>query len=332
MGNIGSALIGAGASLLGNMFGFGSNQSANRTNLKIAQMNNDWNAKMMERQMQYNTEMWNRENEYNSAKNQVARLREAGLNPYLALGNAGQAGSVGSVTPPQAQSVSVSPYSWNFDKVADVAQQFVQNDMHKALNDEQVSALQIDNQTRAIKNLAELNRLQEETSNTRLRNQYQEISNRWADGLQYAEYHKKMTEVKSIKEDVRNKTFQGLLMSKELSTFDMRFKAELAQTISTALLNKASALTHGTVQRLNNANLKRIHEEVSNMVADRLLTEAKTSGQKISNDIAQRSATAIVEKAITDGYLGSSPAGVISSLLRKTVERLGGDKRLYYNH
>ena len=285
MSLLSAAAIGAGVDLVGNLLSHGSQKSANRANLQIAQMNNEFNAKMMEKQMQYNTEMWNKENQYNSAKNQVARLREAGLNPYLALGHSGQAGSVGSVTPPQAQSVTMNPTSWNFDKIADVVQAYEANSMHKALNDAQVTALQIDNQTRALKNLSELNKLQEDTNNVRLRNQYQQISNNWANSLQSAEYQHKMSQVKNIEEDTRNKVYQGLLMSKELSTFDERFKAELANTISQTALNRASAITHGTVQNLNREQAKKVIADTVLSVVEKIKKEAETKGIILKNRI-----------------------------------------------
>ena len=80
-------------------------------------MNNEWSERMLNKQITANQvqlrneqafakeqaqaandfteKMWNQTNEYNSAKNQAARLREAGINPALAMGgaNAGTASS-----------------------------------------------------------------------------------------------------------------------------------------------------------------------------------------------------------------------------------------------
>lgn len=106
-----SAITGIGSSLIS----ANSQRKANEANMRIAQMNNEWSERMMNKQHQYNVammtsqnrfaqqqaadanafteKMWNKTNEYNSAKNQAARLREAGLNPALVMSgqNAGSA-------------------------------------------------------------------------------------------------------------------------------------------------------------------------------------------------------------------------------------------------
>ena len=73
---VGAALVSGGASLLGGLFSSYGQSSSNATNLKIAQAT-----------FNHNKEMWNLENEYNSPKNQMARYREAGLNPNLMYGS-----------------------------------------------------------------------------------------------------------------------------------------------------------------------------------------------------------------------------------------------------
>ena len=117
-------VIGAGASVAGNVMNKKSVDRTNETNMQIAQMNNEWSEKMAEKQMQYNTEMnekqfgqakelqsiqnqfqtdmWNKTNEYNSAAAQRERLEQAGLNPYLMMSG----GSAGSATAMNGSSAS----------------------------------------------------------------------------------------------------------------------------------------------------------------------------------------------------------------------------------
>lgn len=68
-----------------------------------AQETNAWNYRMFQEQNQWNLDQWNRENDYNSASSQVARLQEAGLNPYLMLGGSGSVGVASHLTSATAQ-------------------------------------------------------------------------------------------------------------------------------------------------------------------------------------------------------------------------------------
>lgn len=85
---LGSGLLSAGTSLLGNLLGFGAQERANKQNMKLA-----------EYQYSKNLEMWNRNNAYNDPSSQMARLKAAGLNPNLVYGN----GVVGNTSGPAPQ-------------------------------------------------------------------------------------------------------------------------------------------------------------------------------------------------------------------------------------
>lgn len=103
----GSGVLG---SLVGGIFGSASQNSANKTNMHIAQMNNEFNERMMQKQMNYNTDMWNKQNEYNAPSAQVARLKAAGLNPYLMMsGSNGNLGSASSANSANMASSSGNP-------------------------------------------------------------------------------------------------------------------------------------------------------------------------------------------------------------------------------
>lgn len=78
---IASAGIGAAAGI-GNAIAQGNMNRKNREwNEKQAQIQREWNEKMWNETNAWNLEMWNKTNEYNSPEQQVARLRDAGLNP-----------------------------------------------------------------------------------------------------------------------------------------------------------------------------------------------------------------------------------------------------------
>lgn len=74
-------------------------------------MGNYYNKKAAKKAYKYALDMWNKTNEYNKPINQVARLREAGLNPQLALGNISSASSAHLGSTPQVSS-DVVPFDF----------------------------------------------------------------------------------------------------------------------------------------------------------------------------------------------------------------------------
>lgn len=134
---IGSALIGSGASLLGNLFNIGSQRAANKANLQIAQMNNQFNERMMEKQMAYNTDMFNRQNAWNTASEQRKRIEQAGLNPYMMLngGNAGTAANTLGVTAPTAAPASVVAPQFDTASIGESVRNIISASATKESND-----------------------------------------------------------------------------------------------------------------------------------------------------------------------------------------------------
>lgn len=92
IGDLALNAVGPIVSGIGNFFGMNSQASSqeatNKSNELIAERNNA-----------FNKEMWEKNNEYNKPVNQIARYKEAGLNPALIYGTSGSAGnSSGPVT------------------------------------------------------------------------------------------------------------------------------------------------------------------------------------------------------------------------------------------
>lgn len=78
---------------------------SNKANKELAYEQREWNTAMAREQRSFDLEMWNRANEYNSPQMQMARFKEAGLNPHLIYGK----GTAGNATP--MRSPDVKPYS-----------------------------------------------------------------------------------------------------------------------------------------------------------------------------------------------------------------------------
>lgn len=78
-------------------------QETNAANERIAAATNEANYKLWKEQNAEQWKMWNAENEYNSPQAQAARLREAGMNPYLSDVSTGSASSMSASSPIPAQ-------------------------------------------------------------------------------------------------------------------------------------------------------------------------------------------------------------------------------------
>lgn len=99
--------IGAIGSIVGGLFGKKGSDNAAKIQYRIAQETNANNYRIAQENNAFNERMVDKQNEWNSAKNQRARLEEAGLNPYLMLdgGSAGTATSAPTADTSSVQSI-----------------------------------------------------------------------------------------------------------------------------------------------------------------------------------------------------------------------------------
>lgn len=98
---LGSALISGGSQLGSSLFGFLQQASANRAQKELAKYSYDQQRAMIREQ-----------NLYNSPAQQMARFKEAGLNPHLIYGQ-GTPGNQAQIAKYQAP--RIDPYKPNFD-------------------------------------------------------------------------------------------------------------------------------------------------------------------------------------------------------------------------
>lgn len=248
----GSGVLG---SLVGGIFGASSQNSANKTNMQIAQMNNEFNERMMQKQMNYNTEMWNKQNEYNSPTSQVARLKAAGLNPYLMMsGSNGNLGSASSVNSANMASSSGNPnmQAYNPQSAIDTGvnavggaiANYVANkkaegelakmEFEKSMMDMQLKLLSEDYKTKAAENAERLEGMKFDNANRRA-----DYENKlWSNMYQQSTFNSDIN-IKRYQEEIAHNetTLQGLQalqlrlqsksMQQELDAFPKRLAAEL---------------------------------------------------------------------------------------------------------
>lgn len=274
----GSALIGAGSNLIGNIFGASSTNKTNKNNLKINQMNNEFNERMMQKQMDYNTMMWNKQNEYNTPSAQRSRLEAAGLNPFMMLngGSAGNAQAAGSTS--AASAASAPPQQAFQPDFSGIPQSILMAKQGQNIDSD--TALKVtDNQTKALRNMQEIANTIADTKNKQVQEKLFQTMLNYADQVQ-------QSQLRQMDAQTNNIIREGLLMDENLRIFDERSRLEFAQMAANTLLTAAQ--TKQTKQQT-------IHE-----IQRMYQTIAQTAGIKISNDIAKRSAESIVEKAYRD--------------------------------
>lgn len=247
----GSAIIGGAASLIGNLFGSSSTSSTNKTNLKIAQMNNEFNERMMQKQMDYNIEMWNRQNEYNTPAAQVQRLRHAGLNPALMMGQGqtGMAQSAGGVSAPTAQSVTMQPFHPDFSGVGSAAAQYMQNklasrkiDAEIGLTRAQADSVYIENQFRAAKALGELYEQESRIQSNKSKTAYQNTINKYADQLNQSQLQTELYRRNNIEADTKLKVQQSMMNSLTLAKMPQALSLRLSQMATEILLKRKQGI------------------------------------------------------------------------------------------
>ena len=228
IGAVGSGL----SSVVGGIFNKNSQSSANKTNLQINRENQKWNEKMMDKQNAWNLAQWNRENEYNSASQQVARLKAAGLNPYLMLsgGSAGSAQSLSSASPATAgMSNTVSPvdYSAAAAGVANglgtaIAQyynsQLAEANVRKTIAE--ASGVEKNNQWLDAKLQAEIENLKQNTRSSKAREELDKF------GLTHA---RSMWAGELANQSLQNSALSESIINQRANTYYTQIQSSLAQ-------------------------------------------------------------------------------------------------------
>lgn len=294
-------VISAGSSLLGGIFGNNSQSSANKTNLLINRENQKWNEKMMDKQNDWNLAQWNRENEYNSASQQVARLRAAGLNPYLMMqnGSAGSASSVTSASPANAgMSNTVSPFDFSAAAagVGNAVSQYYNNLLMSANVRKAVAeAIGQEKQNTWIdaELQAKIENLKQNTSSSQTRQELDKFSLFRAKNMLVGELAQQDLQNQSLAENIVNQRantlytdMQTALASANLSWLPKVKEAECAQYMA----NTFAAMQAGYLSQ----------KQGELAMQNKLESAARTEGIKINNKTIKAQAKYIVAKASWD--------------------------------
>lgn len=267
-----SPLISAGASILGNIFGFASNDSTNKANERINERNIAASKEMQEANFQFQRDMFDKTNQWNSPAHQAELYRAAGLNPLAMMTN-GQ-----SFQPAQQQtggsqgvpsSIPMQSYQPNFSGISDAVNSYFNNRYQQ----EQINALRFDNDARS----------------TRFR---LEVAEKYADLAS-----------KKVKTAQDYRTLE--LLARELKLFDDTYESKVRQSEADARVSEESANKLVQEQRINetmsklDAALKRSQLRIN----DKQYYKIQAEIEKIYSDIeAQKHLNNLTDAQVTVAY------------------------------
>lgn len=269
---VGAALIGGGVALANGIGSLVSQADTNKTNEWIAKQNaqsqretnemnyriaseaNQWNRSLMREQNEYNEMMWNKQNAYNSPQAQVERLKAAGINPSLGLGQ----------VQPASQLTSADAKS--FERAQMVAPQinYHQNPLDfSGLGNSVGSAINTYMQTKMLN--ANVKNTEAQTQNINIQTEKDRKSMQ-----SYLDF---------LTAQAKKEGIQGEIAKRELSFFNDSYQARLD-------------LLHGDSQ-IQRKNLDMLDNQIEGVKLDNTLKEIMNAFQKDLNDkqLAQMDAT-----------------------------------------
>lgn len=276
--------------------------ATNQANKDIAQMANEHNEAMLNKQIQQEWDMWNAENDYNSPAAQMQRYADAGVNPYMALGNV-SSGNASSMSSPSAQPAAVPQMQ--------AAQ--AQGATMMPADMSGLSGL------RGIASrFVEMMQAKENIKRTQLENQGKEIENKYKADMFMVEMYKKMQDAglsrsKRLGQDIVNQ-FQPEMMSAELNQkkTDTMFRNLEAQ--GQLIANLSAMQWYKVLPTQIKQTIEQKAVEINNLRLMGKLTEAETRVK--------------VHEAVTEFYksrLAHDQAAVSNATLNTQIRKAEAD-------
>lgn len=158
--------MGIFSTLIGNTFQSMEANENRRFNREEAEKNRQFQEAMMDKSYNQSVDFWNMQNEYNSPANQVARMKEAGINPALSGAITPGMASGGTNTSASGSQASSSPVTMAASGITDSILQMVNNKKQMSVVEAQANKLnsdatldKIDAQTRLTENLERIDNL-----------------------------------------------------------------------------------------------------------------------------------------------------------------------------
>lgn len=272
-------------------------QQTNQANKDIAQMANEHNEAMLNKQIQQEWKMWNAENEYNTPAAQMQRYADAGVNPYMAVGNV-SSGNASSMSSPSAQPAVVPQMQGATMLPADMSG---------------LSGL------RGIASrFVEMMQAKEDIKGKQLENQGKEIENNYKADMFMVDMYKKMQDAglsrsKRFGQDIVNQ-FQPEMLSSELNQrkTDTMFRNLEAQ--GQLIANLSAMQWYKVLPTQIQQTIEQKAVEINNLRLMGKLTDAETRVK--------------VNEAVTEFYksrLAHDNAAVSNATIKDRIEKVAQD-------
>lgn len=258
-------------------------------------LQNSQNVELAKGQREYDRKMWYEQAAYNSPVNQVQRLRDAGLNPALAMTN----GMMDSGTQSQPSGGQQAPVV-DFSPIAQGLRDSVDLYQQKRYQDAQISKLNEETTNQAIKNRYENQRQIEELVNLKNSGNLTVSQKRHVDiQIRALQLENEWIDKKNSSQIALNEA-QAKKAHQEASYFELlsegqRLANEFAPKQQAALLKEIAARIKDLQASANAHNSQAAYD-----TAQKMLTEAQEKGVKIDNDTKDRIADALVDKAFSE--------------------------------
>lgn len=341
-----AAAIGAAGSVLGSFIGGSTSAAAqrraNETNLQIARETNAQNYRIFQEQQQFNENQFNRWLDYSTPAAQRQRYEDAGINPYMAVGqlqNGTPSSALTSANSAPMQGAQVQPVQGlgdalqnSIERAAGVFSSLISSTADAGLKGSQKTGVDIDNKTRGRQNEANVQKTNVETGKTGSETRRIEQENSFWDST--LEQRKELMNIsvdtaKKQKELLDQQVFQAQLQN-SMSNIDLgiaskykevMFKQQLANLVAQEFAtyeNVAQGWSHVNIDK-QNAQTNRMNAQtnaavgvaqIQNLVADAIKATEEATGIKIDNDTSRKIQKFLVDSAHSDAKTAANQAHI----------------------
>lgn len=304
-----SAAAAGGTSLLSGLANLESTRRTNRTNLQIAREQNAFNERMMDKQNDWNLEQWERNNSYNTPAAQMQRFRDAGINPYFALGNVqgGNAQSLTSAGAAPAAGATMEKPDYSF-----VGQAF-NNGLQAYLNMKQGKLMDESLKTQQIDNLYRSQRLMSDIEETKARTKSLQVKS-YGDILQNAIVDRTQQDIINMRREESKQAVlrtvamtaqnESIKISNDLAKFQRdKLNPKQAKVLDAQYRN---ILADTTVKFINANNQTQLTKAQCELIGKQVFkTLAETKGLEFLNGVNVETRNNLVSKIISDSMRSS---------------------------